>query len=76
MENKLTFAERIAAVRRECSPAHKMADELAEITGNSPATVKGWMIGRYTPNEEARRRIAEAWGCTVDELFPPRDANR
>lgn len=76
MEKKLTFAQRVAAARSESSPVRKLADELAEITGNSPATVKGWMIGRYTPNEDARRRIAEAWGCTVDELFPPRDANR
>lgn len=76
MEKKRTFAERIAAVRREYSPAQKMAAELAEITGNCPATVKGWMIGRYTPNEDARRRIADAWGCSEDELFPPRAEKR
>jgi XRE family transcriptional regulator, regulator of sulfur utilization len=42
--------------------------ELAKAAGVPVGTLRGWEYGRRTPLLDAAARLADALGCTLDEL--------
>lgn len=45
------------------------AEALAQAVGTSRQAVYDWESGQYWPKASSLPRIAEALGCTIDELF-------
>ena len=43
--------------------------EVAIKTGINPSTISSYMLGRTFPSEDRIKQIADALGCSVDELF-------
>ena len=43
--------------------------DLAKKIGMSPKTISSYALGRIFPDEERVRQIADALGCTVDDLY-------
>lgn len=46
----------------------KQAD-LARMVGVSQAALSSWENGKYEPDSSSFRRLADIFGCTVDELI-------
>lgn len=47
--------------------------ELSRRIGIDVVQVNRWCQGLFVPVDETKARIAEALGCTVDELWPAHD---
>lgn len=56
----------IRKIRRDLDITQK---QLAETVGVEQQTVCGWERGRFEPRMSMLPRIAEALGCTIDDLF-------
>ena len=67
------FSERLRAVRLD----RKMSqDELAEAAGVSKDAVKRWEAGANTPGLDSACALADALGCTLEDLVRPFPATR
>lgn len=47
------------------------AQDVANVLGVSVQTVYNWEGGRYNPEASKLLKIAEMYGCTVEELLRP-----
>jgi transcriptional regulator with XRE-family HTH domain len=59
------MGERLQRLRRAQGLSQS---ELAEAAGVPVGTLRGWEYGRRTPLLDAAARLADALGCTLDEL--------
>lgn len=69
MEN-MTLKELYLAEKEKPTPAQVFITRIAEITCREESTVRQWLSGIQAPNQRAKERIAAAFGCDVDVLFP------
>lgn len=60
----MTVAERLTRARGE-----KRRDEVASAVGISLSAIAMYENGDRTPRDEIKIRLAEYYGCTVQELF-------
>lgn len=46
--------------------------EVCELTAAQPSTVELWLYGARRPTALAQKVLAEHFGCSPQELFPPK----
>lgn len=51
--------------------AGKKAAETAEYMGVSVTALSAWENGHYLPSSDKLRKLADFYGCTIDELLEP-----
>ena len=44
--------------------------ELAAITGINNSSISNYEDGKHYPNANNARKLADALGCTIDDLYP------
>ena len=47
----------------------KYAADVAEYMGVSVTTVSHWETGRFYPTADKLKKLADYYGCTIDELL-------
>lgn len=57
---------RVAELRKACGMSQTVLARKLEI---STAAVAAWETGRNTPRTELLPKLAEVFGCSIDELF-------
>jgi transcriptional regulator with XRE-family HTH domain len=66
MPNKLRIAIALAKVKQA---------EVCEETGLTPSMVSNFVLGKYTTlTIDTARKLAEFFGCQIEDLFPAREA--
>lgn len=43
--------------------------ELAKIVGTSQGSIAQWETGRHLPRVDTLRKLADLFGCTIDDLL-------
>ena len=52
------------------APKDELLEEIAEISGRLPSTVRTWCLGQNTPPPYIKEKIAKHFGTSVETLFP------
>lgn len=63
------------AFRTERKRAGRGLNETAEYLGVTKQAVNGWERGAFEPGIGALKKMAEFYGCTVDELLAPEETD-
>lgn len=61
-------------VRLALMLAHGRVNEVADAIGFSPSNLSNVINGRHMPTLDTAQRLAEHFGCAVEDLFPSREA--
>ena len=69
MEKK-TLVELYEDELKKPTPAKAFVTQIASITCRSEMTVRMWLMGRQSPDELAKRVLAEKLGVDQKVLFP------
>lgn len=69
----MTLKERYNEERLKPSPGVCFLMEVAEVTKRSLGTVRMWMIDAQIPDALTQQMLADHFGTTPEELFPPTD---
>ena len=56
------------SVAELCKEKAVSLQDLVNRSGVDESRVQAIMLGRWTPSAQERRRIADALGCTVDDI--------
>ncbi len=51
-------------------------DEAAERFGVDQSTIHAWETGKWLPRASLLPKIAEVYGCKIDDLFKPEHTTR
>lgn len=60
-------------LKRVLEEEGRKASWLARQVGVHPGSLQRWLDGTSVPTEENQRKVADALGRTVEELFPPHE---
>ena len=52
------------------APKDELLEEIAEISGRLPSTVRTWCLGQNTPPPYNQEKIAQHFGTSTEILFP------
>lgn len=55
------------------TPAMNFIHELSAVTTRSVTTVQGWLTGKYRPDINTQRVLAQHFNSEASILFPPKD---
>ncbi len=71
METK-TFIDLCNEEKKKPSPYQLFIEEVAELTGRKPSTVRLWILENKTPDRLIQRTLSNHFGIPMEELFPPK----
>lgn len=72
----MTLKERYIKERQKPTAPQLFIEEVADVTKRSTTTVRMWMSGAQVPDALTQQVLADHFGTTPEELFPPTDAAR
>lgn len=52
------------------APKDELLEEIAELTGRLPSTVRTWCLGQNVPAPHIQEKIAKYFGASAETLFP------
>lgn len=70
MSNKKSLFDRYDEAKNAPTPLQALTAEVAQITGNTESTVRGWFQGQRRPTLGSLRLLALAWDMDVEEIWP------
>lgn len=68
----MTFKDFYQQAKNQPSAASSFIAEICELTNRSEIAVRKWLSGENVPDIEVQNILAEHFGVTAEELFPPR----
>lgn len=69
MENETESNPKVYGIRACRKAAGMTQEELAERVGTARSALAMWEAGKSNPRIETLRKVADALGCTVDDLL-------
>lgn len=71
-KQQLPMVEQYRQRCQEPRPGQAYIDEIKLVTGAKESTVRQWVNGVQLPGKAFQILLAKHFGCTVEELFPPK----